>query len=533
MLDALVVGAGPVGLALAIGLRQNGLGVRIVDQNAGPTHEPRAAVIWPRGAEVLDDLGLGEAVEGAANALAVLHFHGRGRELGVARLGALRSRYPRPLLIEQHVTERLLVSRLAALGVSVEWGMRADGLRQDEDGATLVLRDARGRPASARAAWIVGCDGAHSVVRERLGIPFVGGATANLALQQVDAVPRWRHPASPTHGHYFLARGACLGSFPVADGAYRFFCYTDDRPPHRRGSPSAGEMRNLIARVAGTPELRLERVTWLSHTRFQARCAARLRAGRVLLAGDAAHVWPSLGGHGLSVGLRGAHNLAWKLAAVRRGGAGEALLDTYEAEERHAVASFLRLMPYNLVERPSGPGGLLPREWLLRLGLRVPGLVGCVERAVSDLDAHHRGSALSSECRGVAARRPGGLRAGDRLPDVEIRAGGEWVRLHALLAHTVWTLLAPASLSAEARRELTIGLAPWDGCVRLLSVAAAAQVRPRIVDDDTLTLVRPDRHVGLLVGHRDLARLRAYPGSAPVRSLPFSRGATRWRGRPA
>ncbi|WP_128565632.1 FAD-dependent monooxygenase [Methylobacterium crusticola] len=507
--DALVVGAGPVGLALAIGLSQRGLRVRVVDRKLGPTREPRAAVIWPRGAEVLDDLGLDGAIREAANALSVIHFHSRGRELGTARLGRLASRYPCPLLIEQHVTERLLVARLAALGIDVEWGTRADDLRCDDDGVTVRLRDPRGRVASARAAWVIGCDGAHSVVRERLGIPFVGGATANLLLQQVDAVPRWRHPACLTHGHYFLARGVCLGSFPVAEGAYRFFCYTDDPVPQRSGTPSAGEMQALIARVAGTPELRLDRVTWLSQTCFQTRYAARLRIGRVLLAGDAAHVWPSLGGHGMSLGLRGAHNLAWKLAAVQQGEAGEELLDTYEVEERHAVASFLRLMPYNVVERPSGPGGLRAREWLLRLGLRMPGLVSRIEQAVSDLDGHHRDSALSPRHQGLAARRDG-VRAGGRLPDVEVTAGSGSVRLHALLAPIGWTLLAPTSVSAAAWHELRSTLTPWDGCVRLLRVGAATCARRRVVAEGVFILVRPDRHVGLLVQHHETAKLRTY-----------------------
>src|SRR3954447_16657095 len=109
--DVVIVGAGPVGLALAIGLRRHGLSVRILDRAPGPKTEPRAAVIWPRGTEVLDDLGAGEAVRQAANELGTVHFHARGHSLGAARLGDLDSAYPRPLLIEQHVTERILTAR--------------------------------------------------------------------------------------------------------------------------------------------------------------------------------------------------------------------------------------------------------------------------------------------------------------------------------------------------------------------------------------------------------------------------------------
>ncbi len=515
--EALIVGAGPVGLSLAIGLRLYGMSVRIVDQRHGPQTEPRAAVIWPRGAEALDDLGVGEAIRQAANELGSLHLYSRARHLGTAQLGRLPSAYPKPLLIEQQVTERILAARLATLGTEVEWATTAAAIHLGSDDARATLCHAANlREETVQCAWLIGCDGAHSFVRKALGIDFPGRPAANLQVLQVDAVPRWRFPARRSEGYYFLARGACLGCFPVADGAYRFFCYAHDPDPHLQQPPTADEMRELIAGLAGAPELRLEEVSWLNRARFNTRFATQLRLGRALLAGDAAHVWPSLGGHGMNIGVQGAHNLAWKLAAVQRGRAPELLLDTYEAEERVTVTRFLQLMPLNLVERPSRLGGLLPRELALRFGLKLPGVSRIIERAASDLTVDHRHSAISQGSTRRLRRPRSRMRPypGGRVPDAVVRltASGESTRLHTLLSYQRWTLVLPAGLPGPVHAQIVHALAPWRGELQIVSVVeeadpAAARLRLGCAQ---LMLVRPDRHIGL-VAHRDeLARVCGY-----------------------
>ncbi|WP_018263908.1 FAD-dependent monooxygenase [Methylobacterium sp. WSM2598] len=502
--DVLIVGAGPVGLALAIGLRLHGLSVRVVDRARGPKNEPRAAVIWPRGAEVLDDLGLGAAVSEAANTLRTVHFYGQGRRLGAAQLGSVASAYPTPLLIEQHVTERLLEGRLRALGAEVAWGCEARDLSPDPCGVTTMLADCAGRARAWRSAWLVGCDGSRSLVRDRLGIAFEGHRVPDLQILQVNAVPRWRHPANAREGYYFLAPGACLGCFPVAEGSCRFFCYATDPDPDAHAPPSLAEAEALIARVAGTPEIRLERATWFNRARFQTRLAARMRRGRVLLAGDAAHVWSSLGGHGMSLGLRGAHNLAWKLAAVHGKRAPDLLLDSYEDEQRASVRRFLSLMRYNLVETPSSRPGLLLREGALWAALAHSAPIRWVERAVSDVDDHHRDGPLAGGAT-APARAPRGLRPGDRLPD----AGEDDTpdRLHGCLDYRSWTLLLPLDASAAEHAAIRSLLAPWSDTIRIrVAPASARMILPRA----SLVLVRPDRHVALIAQRRDLARLHRY-----------------------
>ena len=265
-------------------------------------------------------------------------------------------------------------------------------------------------------------------------------------------------------------------------------------------------MRDLVARVAGTPELRLTDHTWLNRARFQERFAARLRHGRVLLAGDAAHVWASIGGHGMNVGLRGAHNLAWKLAAVHRGEARPALLDTYEAEERAGVKAFLRLMKLNFLEYPTTRLGFLPREMLLRAGLATPRLAPLIERAVSDLDAGHRRSPLSRAPKGVR-----GLKPGDRAPDAPVVADGRETTLHRLLAYTRWTLLVPDSVGAEELERLRETVARVAGPIAVAPVGVpdGSDLAP-LARERLMLLIRPDRHVGLIARSGDAADLRAY-----------------------
>jgi len=280
--------------------------------------------------------------------------------------------------------------------------------------------------------------------------------------------------------------------------------------------------------------LRLDRPTWLNRARFQTRQASRLRVGRALLAGDAAHVWPSLGGHGMNIGLRGAHNLAWKLAAVQQGRAPKALLDTYETEERRTVESFLRLMRFNFVEQPSSRPGLLAREAVLRTGLGWPGLSRRLERAVSDLDAHHRRSILSGPSRSgpFALTR---WRAGDRLPDITVRAAeGGPARLHDLLGYDRWTLIAPETLPTPQSDALQAMLRQRPGGICLVRIGPNRHgISAEGLGPHGVALVRPDRHIGLIVDGKDLSSLQNYLDLwCPAPPAPCGAGGVPDRGGP-
>src|SRR5918998_1095517 len=166
--DVIVVGAGPVGLALAIGLTRQRLKVRLIDKAAETKCEARAAVIWPRAREVFADFGVEDAFEQAANELRSVAVYADGDRLGELELGRLATAYPFPLVIEQDATERLITEHLEELGVRIEWHTEVTGVRSFDDRAEATLRWSDGSTETAVSSWIVGCEGSRSVVRGSL-----------------------------------------------------------------------------------------------------------------------------------------------------------------------------------------------------------------------------------------------------------------------------------------------------------------------------------------------------------------------------
>jgi 2-polyprenyl-6-methoxyphenol hydroxylase-like FAD-dependent oxidoreductase len=342
-----------------------------VDKAAETKREARAAVIWPRAREVLADFGVEDTFQRAANELRSVAVYAEGDRLGELELGRLATAYPFPLVLEQDATERLLAEHLEELGVRIEWHTEVTGVRSFDDRAEATLRRSDDSTETAVSSWIVGCEGSRSVVRGSLGIPFEGARRENLQVVQIDAEPRWRHTESPERGYFFLAANTSLGCFPVPEGGWRFFAFTTDPNPTQKEPPTLGEMRELIASAARAPELELSKPRWVNRARFQDRIAGTLRHGRALLAGDAAHVWAPIGGHGMNVGLQDAHNLAWKLAAVHRGEAQERMLDTYSDEQKQMARAVVREMKLNVLERPN-PSTLVPAlKALMPLGLAL------------------------------------------------------------------------------------------------------------------------------------------------------------------
>ncbi|MEU2549828.1 FAD-dependent monooxygenase [Streptomyces roseolus] len=518
--DVCVVGAGPVGLTLAIGLRRLGLGVRIVDAAPETKREARALVLWARAREALHALGVGAALDAHGVELNAVTVHARGRPLGELTTGWAHSAFARPLNIEQHVIERLLAAELAGLGTRVEWNTELTDVKVHDDRAEFTLRHGDGRVESGGAAWIVGCEGTRSVVRERLGIAFEGRRRTGLQVVQGNAVPSWPLAGEPGRGHIFLAPRRALLVFPLPGGGYRFFCFRDDPDPALGSPPTLDELRDLVAETARMPGLRLAPAPsrWLNRARFSDRVAARLRSGRGLLAGDAAHAWAPVGGHGMNVGVLGAHNLAWKLAAVHRGEAGDALLDTYDAEQRLFALRYIREMRLNFMELPLPPLGHRAFTATVPAALARSGFQRRLDLRLSDLVRHHRDSPLS--VRVPAAGRASGARAGDRMPDASVvpaepwpGAGGpgEAVRLHRLLAYGTWTLVLRAgradAVTLGALRAACAGTVP----VRLLPVTPAdARAEAALGDPAELRLVRPDGYVGLVAPLGGAEPLGAY-----------------------
>nr|WP_231648433.1 FAD-dependent monooxygenase [Saccharothrix sp. NRRL B-16348] len=329
-MSVVVVGAGPTGLATACALRTQGVPVRVVDGAVAPATTSRALGLQPRGGEVLGRLGaLGDLPRRSVSIRRVV-IHVGGRRAGELRVGQPTKLVRQPgLLVSQAEVEARLRARLGELGVAVEWGTRVVGVEQDDGG--VVLSTSAGHVG---AEWVVGCDGAHSVVRKASGVGFpgvplvegfvLGDVRVELPLPR-DAVGVW-------------VRGEeMFSAFPLPDGVWRFMApapgvAVEDVPAFL--AACAG--RHAGVRIGAGGEW-----VWTSVFRIHRRLAGTYRQGRVLLAGDAAHIHSPFGGQGMNTGLGDAENLAWRLALVTSGRAGHGLLDGYEAERRPVAADVL------------------------------------------------------------------------------------------------------------------------------------------------------------------------------------------------
>ncbi|MDK0524603.1 FAD-dependent oxidoreductase [Streptomyces sp. ML-6] len=335
--DVLVAGAGPVGLTAAHELARRGLRVRLVDAARGPARTSRAVATHPRTLETYDQMGVVEDMLGRGRKNRAFTMYAEGRRL--VRLEAdyatMPTSYPYTLVIGQTETEAVLRGAVARLGVEIEWGVRLTGFRQDADTVRVTLEKADGTEEHVETPWLVGCDGGHSTVRKLLGLELVGGAgeTWMLADAPVDM------DLPPDTIYWTHTGGQALMMVPYArEGYWRLL---DTTPARRDTDPRAVEERlgEKLSAGLGRP-VRVGESDWTSVFTFQQRMVERMHEGRVLVAGDAAHVHSPASGQGMNTGIQEAYNLAWKLAMVHRGHAGRELLDTY-GEERMPIGRAL------------------------------------------------------------------------------------------------------------------------------------------------------------------------------------------------
>jgi len=347
--DVLVVGAGPTGLTLAASLATRGIRATVIDRQAEGDNTSRAAVVHARTLEVLEPLGVTPRL--VARGLQAQRFtiRDRDRVLVPIDFAPLPTEYPYTLMVSQAVTEALLVERLRELGGRVLRPLTLQALAQDDDGVTATLDDG----GHVRARFVVGADGMHSAVRQAAGIAFAGAAYGeSFALADVRLVANGAVPEREVI--LFFSPAGLVVVAPLPDGQHRIVATVDEAPEH----PDAAFVQGLLdARGPQAARATVREVLWGSRFRVHHRIAERYRAGRVLLAGDAAHVHSPAGGQGMNAGILDAMALA---AALERALTGDlAALDAYGEQRRPAAQQVVGLAD-RLTRLATAPRALRP-----------------------------------------------------------------------------------------------------------------------------------------------------------------------------
>jgi len=533
----LVVGAGPTGLLLAAELRRRGVRCRLIDAHAAPLHWDRATVIHPRSLEVFEALGLVERFLAAGVEQRVARLHSSGAVLGEIDLALCGSRYGFNLGLSEEVTESILTEHLRTHGGDVTRGARLVDLAARGDGVRATIeRDGAREELDAR--WVVGCDGLHSTTRELAGIELAGHDIPDPWAVLDVTLAGWSEP--------YEANYAYLDDVPVILTALPGRRWRVYLRPTASDSDLVTDAASTLARYH--PEVRFEDVA--SPTRFHChtRVATRFRAGRVLVAGDAAHVCSPAQGHGMNTGLQDAFNLAWKLALVCRGDASDALLDSYEAERRPVAETVTA--EGDAAEHAhtiADPAERRARDAALRATFADPASRHHEAIAEAELDVDYgRSPIVAGDAHpdvGPGARLPDTLAlAGARDAVGPVRSPATGARfLHELAHRAGHTALvvggADATPDALARVARDVGRAADERAALLEAthvVAArddAPQAWPRLAPRDAeriasagdavvLLAVRPDGHVGLRAERDHAAALAAY-ASRVVRGRAF------------
>jgi 2-polyprenyl-6-methoxyphenol hydroxylase-like FAD-dependent oxidoreductase len=522
--DILVAGAGPAGLALALQAHDHGAVVRVVDRRPEAVRPSRALILHARTLEVLRPLGVTSALLARADTAPAADLRLGARVVRV-RFGGLALRdtaFPHLTLVRQMDVERVLAEALTGRGVEVERGTELAAVHNEPGGVRAVLRNPTGA-GETRFGFAVGCDGPASTVRAQAGLRWTGRVYP-VEVVLADAELDVDLPGDAAQ--VVAGRGGLLFAFRLGEQATWRLLATRPATPGRLepgsfGPPvSAIDLQALMAR-AGL-DARITDLRWSARVMVQRRLASRFRRGRLFLAGEAAHAFSPATGQGMNAAIQDAANLGWKLAfaaARNRSPGDERLLDSYDRERRPVARQLLALT--NLAFWAEASAGPVPSALRARVAPLAAPLVPALTRGrpaasgirlLSQLSAGYRGSPLSVE---ATPRRPGGLRAGDRLPDRLVDAGGRSVRLHELLARPGVHILLDRD--ADRLEDLAPG--------RFVTVHRLTSVPGRGV-----TVVRPDGYIGFLGRTAEASQLAAW--LARVSAGGLCRRGRRWPPRP-
>jgi 2-polyprenyl-6-methoxyphenol hydroxylase-like FAD-dependent oxidoreductase len=517
--DVLVVGAGPVGLAAGCELARRGVRVRVIDKLAQPTDQSRAIAVHARSLDMYARMGIVDEMLSTGVKATAMQMYAAGNKLFRVPLGSVDSAFPFTLVTAQTETERVLGERVESLGVTVERGVELVALSQDGDTVHLTLRHPDGSTEEADASWVIGADGAHSMVRKLVGTKLAGSFVGErFLLGDVDA----EHSLDLDSMHTFFAPDGPVVVLPMRGGRMRFLAEVHDAPGTPLNlHPTQDELQAIIDRRIGG--IRLVHSHWLTCFEIHHARVPAYRWGRVFLSGDAAHIHSPAGGQGMNTGMQDVFNLAWKLAAVIKGDAGDTLLNSYAAERVPVADSVISFT--NLLTKAGTLSGA-PRR-IRDVAIRILSHVPAVQRTMADraeeVDINYRKSPIAIGPRLKHAK----VVAGDHLPHVIDEAVQK--QLSAVCGaqntgHTVVTVadrhVAPAAGDGQLQVLVTVcetePATPVAGYDTVIADPNSVVAQRLGLNNGGRVVIRPDGYIGAITALDNTTTIADY--FATVRS---------------
>ncbi len=488
----LIIGAGPVGLTMACELVRFGVPVRIIDKNLRRTDKSKALVIWPRTLELMDRSGVSSALIAAGQKVVGANITAGASRIAHIAISEVPSPHAYALMLPQSETERILEEHLQSLGVRVERETELLRFAAAAENVGGVMRRADGREEDFSTPWLLGCDGAHSAVRHGLGMDFEGSTLMSdwiLADVEIDG-----ETVRCDEVHTFWHADGAMAMFPMSATRFRIVADVGDVEPGAdpHPDPTLEQVQSIVDRRGprGPGGMRLSQPHWLASFRINERKVRDYRAGRVFLAGDAAHIHSPAGGQGMNTGMQDAINLSWKLALVHQGLAGaEPLLGSYSIERsavgKQVLADAGRLTALAVMRNRAAQ---TVRNHVASLVFGFAAVDQMMARKLTELAIGYPKSPLARAF-DVPKHGP---RAGERAPVQDVGAA------------------APAGAGARPRFALHAPeRAQTIAFIReFQDVMEPKQRQP--FDDDVATLVRPDGYVAATAKHDDLVGLSSW-----------------------
>jgi 2-polyprenyl-6-methoxyphenol hydroxylase-like FAD-dependent oxidoreductase len=510
--DVLIVGAGPTGLSLACQFVRHGVEFVVVEKNSCVTPYSKAIGVHARTLEIYEQLGLArEALEQGtvAGKIRLLAGGERRGEFDLSEIGVGMSPYPFVLMLEQSKNERLLYDYLQSRGREVLWNTELESFKRTASGVTAEVKAAGGETRTVEAKYLVGCDGAKSPVRHALGLAFEG-STFERTFYVADAQVEWQfgHDALTVS----LSKETFVVFFPLkGERRYRIVGVFPEEFARDEGEVLYEEIEARIKQEAEL-ELDIHDVEWFSTYKVHTRHVSSFREGRCFLAGDAAHIHSPAGAQGMNTGIQDGYNLAWKLALVLKGEAGERLLDTYNEERLENAKNLLRTTD-RMFQLAAGP------EWFLSF-LRtnvLPSVAGYILSfdsvkkfvfpLVSQIGINYRHGSLSRHDGDEEFK----VKAGDRMPYFTVGGRSVYDRLRGPKFHLLVFTDETDSTQVSETSQVGDAASPNTDLFEFHTIPLGGQASEAFGADRPFSvLLRPDNYIGYISAETSPDGLKAY-----------------------